>query len=229
MPGYSLWAQVAGYFDGDGTIYFSDTTNQPYKLSVSLVFVDQSYDQIKNIRDFLRSRDIRTSNILKRSDAGAYELAVSEFNSVKETLRQMLPYLCKKAYEASAALEYYEGKITGNDLNSVFEGEVEAGRRERKVKKVRIDTPYLRPAGDKMMKELRNDKLRDAFGRFRAKVTPEDYAQIRMKHFDQGKRLCDLMKEYPQYARETIRRVLGGGRGYVGVVGVGRVETTYNR
>ncbi|HYB06866.1 MAG TPA: hypothetical protein VEB87_01780 [Nitrososphaerales archaeon] len=229
MPGYNLWAQVAGYFDGDGTIYFSDTTNQPYKLSVSLVFVDQSYDQVKNIRDFLRSRNIRTSNILKRSDAGAYELAVSEFNSVKETLRQMLPYLCKKANEASAALEYYDGKITGNELSSVFEGEVEAGRRERKSKKVRINTPYLRPVGDRMMKTLRNDRLRDAFGRYRAKVTPGDYAQIRMKYFEQGMRVRDLVKEYPQYARETIRRVLGGGRGYVGVKGVGRVETTDSR
>ncbi|HLQ06262.1 MAG TPA: hypothetical protein VK126_00740 [Nitrososphaerales archaeon] len=68
MPDYQSWEQVAGYFDGDGTIYFSDTTNQPYKLSLSLIFVDQSIDQIKNVRDFLRRRGIRTGNILKRSD-----------------------------------------------------------------------------------------------------------------------------------------------------------------
>ncbi len=229
MPGYNSWAQLSGYFDGDGTIYFSDTTNQPFKLSLSLVFVDQSIDQIRTVRNFLQQRGIRTSNILKRSDGNVYTLAVSEFSSVKKTLKQMLPYLSKKANEVRAALDYYEGKITGNELNAVFQVEVEAGRRERKERKVRIDVPYVRPMGDKLMKELRKDKLRDAFGRFRAKVTPEDYENIRRRHFDGGKRLRDLVKEYPQYARETIRRVLGGGRGYVGVKGLGRVETTDNR
>lgn len=135
----------------------------------------------------------------------------------------------QEGQEARAALDYYEGKITGNELNSIFENEVKEGRRERKWRKVRINTPYLRPIGDKLMKELRNYRLRDAFGRFRAKVTPEDYERIRDEHFNQGKRLRDLEKEYPQYERETIRRVLGGGRGYVGVMGVGRVETTDSR
>lgn len=229
MPEYRSWKQVSGYFDGDGTIYFSDTTNQPYKLSISLVFVDQSVDQIRNIQNFLRSRGIRTSNILKRSDGEAYELAVSEFNSVRETLKRMLPFLCKKAIEARGALNYYEGNITGNELVAILCQEVEAGRRERKTRKVPIDVPYTRPEGDQIMKKLRNDKLRDSFGRFRAKVTQRDNERIRDEHFNEGKRLRDLVKEYPNYARETIRRVLGGGRGYVGVKGLGRVETTDSR
>ena len=104
MQEYRTWEQVSGYFDGDGTIYFSDTTNQPYKLSLSLVFVDQSIDQIRMIRNFLRLKGIRTSEILKRSDSRAYELAVSEFQSVKETLIRMLPLLCKKSIEAKARL-----------------------------------------------------------------------------------------------------------------------------
>ena len=229
MPDYSSWRQVAGYFDGDGTIATSDTSNRPYKIGLSLVFVDQSADQIANVRNFLRKRGIQTSNILKTYKGSANMVAISEFRSVKATLRFMLPFLCKKAREAKAALDYYEGRITGNRLLEVFREEVDSGRRERRPRKVALNVPYSYPEGDNMMKALRREKLRDAFGRFRAKVTPEDYAQIRMKHFDQGKRLCDLMKEYPQYARETIRRVLGGGRGYVGIVGVGRVETTYNR
>lgn len=76
------------------------------------------------------------------------------------------------------------------------------------------------------MRLKRKDRLRDAFGRRRAKLAPEDFAAIRVKRFDQGKRICDLVKEYSQYARETIRRVLGRGRAYIGVKGVGRVDTT---
>jgi len=40
MPEYDSWQQVAGYFDGDSTIATSDLSNLPYKLRLSLVFVD---------------------------------------------------------------------------------------------------------------------------------------------------------------------------------------------
>jgi hypothetical protein len=229
VPAYNSWRQIAAYFDGDGTIATSDISNQPYRLGLSLVFVDQSIDQIATVRDFLLRHGIRTSNILKRSKGLVYTLAVSEFKSVKRTLRGMIPFLCKKEIEARAALDYYEGRITGIDLLVVFKNEVEAGRRERHERRVTIDVPFLLPLGRKIMQERRKDKLRDAFGRFRAKVTEEDYYRIRDEHLNHGKRLRDLVKEYPQYARETIRRVLGGGRGYVGVKGLGRVVTTDSR
>ena len=141
-------------------------------------------------------------------------------------LRKMLPFLYKKANEARTALEYYDGRITGNELMAVFRQEVDAGRRERRPRKVVVDVPYTRPEGIALMKEKRRAVFRDAFGRFRSKVTPEDFQRIRSEHFEKGKRLADLAREYPQYARETIRRVLGRGRGHVGVEGIGRVETT---
>ena len=226
MPVYDSWRQIAGYFDGDGTIYFSDTSNQPYKLSISLVFVDQSLDQLRMLRDFLNLHGIRTSHVLKRSDSIAYELAVSQFKSVKRALGRMTRFLCKKAIEAQAALDYYEGRITGDQLVSVFQAEVDAGRRERKVRTVVLSVPYKRPEGDRLMKLTRKGRPRDAFGRSRAKLTLKDLRDLRIKHFDEGKRICDLAREYPQYARETIRRVLGRGRGYIYVKGIGRVDTT---
>ncbi|MBI3840354.1 MAG: hypothetical protein HY297_00090 [Thaumarchaeota archaeon] len=222
MTQYHLWAQVAGYFDGDGTIAISDTSNQPYKLSLSLIFVDQSWDQIKTVKSFLESQRVRTSNILNAS-GNANLVAVSEFNSVLKMLKLIYPFLCKKQVEAKAAIDYYEGRITGNRLLQVFGDEVNAGRRERHPRKVAINVPYLRPEGDRLMREKRSFGIRDAMGRYRAKVSPEDYRSIRVEHFQKGKRLCELVKEYP-YARETIRRVLGGGRGYVLVKGWGIVK-----
>jgi hypothetical protein len=191
-----------------------------------LIFVDQSIDQISSVKEFLNAKGIRTSNILKRSDGEAHEIAISEFKSVRKTLRCMLPFLCKKEIETRAAIDYYDGKITGNQLLATFKAEVEAGRRERRAHSVLLDVPYTRPEGDRIMRRLKKDRVRDSFGRYRAKLTPEDFRMIRIKHFDQGKRICDLTKEYPQYARETIRRVLGRGRGYIGVKGIGRVDTT---
>jgi hypothetical protein len=74
------------------------------------------------------------------------------------------------------------------------------------------------------MKLRRNVKLRDAFGRYRAKVTPEDFEAIRRKHFEEGRLLHELAKAYPQYSRTTIRRVLGRDRGFVLVKGRGLVR-----
>lgn len=194
-----------------------------------MIFVDQSVDQIKVVRDFLREQGVRTGNILKTSKGSANMVAVSEFNAVKKVLRCMLPFLCKKANEAQAALDYYDGKITGNVLFSTFQEEVEAGRRERRVRKVPIDVPYLYHEGDRMMKQLRNIRLKDALGRYRAKVTPEDFDSIRARHFESGIALRELTKAYPQYSRTTIRRILGRGRGYVLVKGRGLVGATHSR
>src|SRR5271157_5823717 len=109
---------------------------------MSLIFVDQSEDQIETVQSFLREHGIRTSNILKTSKGSANMVAVSEFNAVKGTLVQMLPHLYKKANEAQGALDYYEGRITGNELFEIFQKEVEAGRRERCERKVPIDVPH---------------------------------------------------------------------------------------
>jgi len=225
VPNYNTWGQIAGYFDADGTIVFSDTTNQPYKLSLSLIFVDQSEDQIRNVKDFLRGNGIRTSNILKASKGGARMVAVSEFGAVKEMLGKMLPHLFKKSNEAHGALSYYEGRITGNELFSLFQNEVEAGRRERRERKVPIDVLYKYPEGARLLRELRKDKLRDAMGRYRAKVTPRDFENIREEWLRNKRPMMELAKMYPQYGRTTIRRVLSAGRGYGDVNGKGVVNT----
>jgi hypothetical protein len=123
-------------------------------------------------------------------------------------------------------LNYYEGRITGNELFTLFQNEVEAGRRERRERRVPIDVPYKYLEGAKLMKEIRNGKLRDAMGRYRAKVTPRDFENIREEGLRKGRPMRELMKMYPQYSRTTIRRILGAGRGYVLVKDRGIVHTT---
>jgi hypothetical protein len=223
---YDNWGKIAAYFDGDGDIYFSDTSNQPYKLGLAMVFTDQSFEQIRMIKEFLNLNGVVTSNILKTSQGTAYMIAISRYDHVLLTMKAILPHLYKKANEIRAAIDYYEGRITGNQLLAVFNQEVEAGRRERHPRKVVIDVPHTYPEGDALMKTNRRIRLRDAFGKFRAKVTPEDYASIRDEYFRQGIQVPELTRRYPQYARETIRRILGKGRGYVGVKEIGRVNST---
>lgn len=91
MAGYRTWEQVAGYFDGDGTIGLSDLSNLPYKLSLSLVLVDQSLNQLETVRDFLQRNGIKTSRILKHYKQSAYLVAISEYHSVVKTLKNAPP------------------------------------------------------------------------------------------------------------------------------------------
>jgi hypothetical protein len=176
MGSYDSWEQISGYFDADGTIVIFDTSNMPYKLGLALAFVDQSIDQIRMVRDFLLKQGIRTSNVIRvNKRVNAWMVSMGSFDSVKECLRSMVPHLAKKAIEAQSALDYYEGRITGNELVAIFQREVEAGRRERRERKVTIDVPYTYLVGDKALKQLRVQRPRDAFGRYSTKVTPEDF------------------------------------------------------
>jgi hypothetical protein len=225
VKAYASWKQVAGYFDGDGNLGISDLSNQPFKLGLSLVFTDQSLEQISMLRAFFLGREIKTSNVLRTSSKTAWIVVVSRYEMVLLVLKKMLPHLFKKSNEAAAAIDYYEGRITGNQFVSVLQEEVLAGRRERRDHRVEINVPFTYFQGEQFMREKRSQRLRDAFGRFRAKVNPSDFWKIREEHFVNNLRIRDLVAKYPQYSRETIRRILGRGRGYVGVKGLGLVTT----
>jgi hypothetical protein len=223
---YLTWSQVAAYFDGDDNFSITDLSNRPFKLGLQVVFTDQSSEQVSMLRDFFLRRGIRLSNVLKTSKGTASMIAIGNYEGVLIASKAMEPYLFRKANEAAAVIDYYEGRITGNELVSIFQREVEAGRRERRRHTVRVEVPYTFPQGDPMMKFRRRRRIGDSINQNRARLTRQDYERIRRDHFERGLSLAKLTTTYRMYSRETIRRVLGGGRGYVLVKGVGRVNTT---
>jgi hypothetical protein len=111
-------------------------------------------------------------------------------------------------------------------LSLVFNQEIEAGRRERHPHKVKIDVPYTYPEGDALMKARRRGVIIAAIEKSRAKVSRKDYNDIRKAYFELGCSLSKLSQSYPQYVRETIRRILGRGRGYVLVKDEGRMTSS---
>ena len=226
MRPYSSWRQVAGYFDGDGNYSITDLSNRPFKLGLQAIFTDQSYEQVFMFRTFLVHRGIVPSNMLKTSKGTAWMIAIGTVAGVLRASIAMLPHLYKKANEARAVIEYYEDRITGNQLVAVFQEEVLAQRRERRNHVVKVDVPYTFLEGDGIMRERRRQRIRTALEVTRARVTRADFESIRQGHFRDGKRISELQRAYPQYSRETIRRILGRGRAYLLVEGTGRVNTT---
>jgi len=174
------------------------------------------------LKRFFEKHGVITSNVLKTAKGTACMIAISRFEGVLFSLKAMRPYLFKKANEAQAAIDYYRGKIRGNDLYKIFQEEVEAGRRERRDRKVVIHVPYTYPDGDALMKARRRAIIIAAIEKSRAKVSRKYYDDIRKAYLETGSSLDKLRESYPQYSRETIRRILGRGRGYVLVKDEGR-------
>ncbi len=141
---YSSWAQVAGYFDGDGSIVIRKLSRgKPFTLNIALELVDQSKMQMAMIRDFLVSEGIKPGKLAFRSRAWRVEVGTEE--GVLRMLGNMIPFLCKKATEAGAAVDYLNDKITGNEFQDTLGEAVKAGNRERVG--VRVNLPWVKSEG----------------------------------------------------------------------------------
>ena len=148
---YRSWAQVAGYFDGDGSISIRRTSRgRPFTLLPALEFGDQSRRQIAVVQGFLRLRGIRTGVMVKHG--GAWRIEVGTTQGVTRALLEMSPFLYKKKTEARATLDYLSDKISGNDLQRVLRAAVRRGDRERIGPFV--DMPWTRSEGAKKAMEL---------------------------------------------------------------------------
>ena len=100
---YKTWAQVAGYFDGDGSVYLNTSSYEV--LQFALVWVDNCRKQLGQLRHFLISRGISTGNVLRRGD-GVFTLAIASPQSVLKASKLLLPYCFKKKFELRLVIDY---------------------------------------------------------------------------------------------------------------------------
>jgi len=141
---YRSWNQIAAYFDGDGCLSVRKVAvGRPFTLGLTIDFIDQSKKQIFMIESFLRGRGIATGR--PYLNGGAWRLSIGSIPDIKIVLRRMLPHLCKKSVEVAAALDYLNGKMTGNEFQRILKSEVREGNRERIGKQV--DLPWTRTEG----------------------------------------------------------------------------------
>jgi len=74
LKGYRVWTQVAGYFDGDGSVHLR--TDSPVVLRFALVWVDNCFEQLLQPKSFLCSRGITLGNVLQQG-IGVFSLLLS--------------------------------------------------------------------------------------------------------------------------------------------------------
>jgi hypothetical protein len=127
--GYTLWAQAGGYFDGDGSVRL--TVDSPEVLRFALVWVENSFDQLRQLRAFLQSEGIAVGRVLNHS-AGAFRLQIGSPKSVLAAAKLMEKFCFKKRKELRILIDYYEDRITGTaallGLNQLVVQRVRLGR-----------------------------------------------------------------------------------------------------
>lgn len=201
--GYRSWEQVAGYFDGDGNVGVEVVLRV---LRIKLRFVDTWRPQIDSIWHFMKNHGISTSSV-GRDDKGAwqaaYRLDIAAVQSVLDAAKAMLPHVVKKREDLRIAIQYLEGRMTGDEAVASFNAGVRTGRRRGKTRDVNL--PATRGEG------LRQNKLENA-ARARAAyavdVSPEVQERIRSNHSQAKLGHIRLSKKYG-YSVSVIRRVLG--------------------
>jgi len=201
--GYSSWRQVSGYFDGDGNIGIEVVKRI---LRIKLRFVDTWKPQVDSIWEFLRIHKINTGHV-GRDDKGAwraaYRLDVTEVESVLRAAKAMLPHVVKKKEDLRIAIDYIEGRITGNEAINLFNNEVRVGRRKGKIRESNL--PCTRQEG---LRLSRLENARKARAAHAVLVSDGIQKEIRADHWRHKLSFVKLSMKYG-YSVSVIRRVVG--------------------
>jgi hypothetical protein len=139
---YDSWRQVAGYFDGDGTVGFDI---QMFTLGIYLELSENWRPQLQEVETFLVGEGIRTYIPNKTLAGKAHVLKILRTPSVIGAARNMLPFAFQKELELKTLIDYYNDLMTGNQVIEIFNSEVISGKRVGKIREGRI--PYVYSVG----------------------------------------------------------------------------------
>jgi len=126
---YDTWEQVAGYFDGDGSV---SILLGRFTIAFYLDWSDQCKEQLSQVQDFITSRGLRVGDVHKLSNSDACGLRVGEQLTAVNIAEQMVPFSFKKRAELVTLLEYRKfDSITGSEVQSRFHEYVASKTREK--------------------------------------------------------------------------------------------------
>lgn len=138
--GYDNWPAIAGYFDGDGGL---DVDVRKFTLHFVINFTDNWPPQLMQIKQFLESRGISVGTV-RRTGIGGHKVEVASIESLRRCASAMLDgrSLFKKRKELKFMLDYFDGKITGDDVIGLLNEEVRNGVRVGKLRISKVPFTY---------------------------------------------------------------------------------------
>jgi hypothetical protein len=143
QEGYTSWAAVAGYFDGDGSV---NIDVRAYTIHWVIAFSDNWLGQIEQIREFLIRHGVNVQKP-RRVGFGGWMCEVKDIASLMIIAKEMLQSggIFKKKRELQLLPDYYSDSITGTEVLEGFNSEVLLGVRVGKIR--RAEMPYTHSEG----------------------------------------------------------------------------------
>lgn len=185
---YSTWEQVAGYFDGDGTVSISITR---FGFAIELVLVDNYKPLLEHIASFLLKKGFFSTFFFHKSNGrSSWRLRVKRKEDVIGVLSSVLLHLDKKREETKAAIEYLTDRIDGVEFARRINNQVKIGERVGK-RLLPEDLHFLKSEG-KALGQRRAAATRRSQGR----VTPEVAERIVRDYRECGTSQRNLAKVY---------------------------------
>lgn len=163
------WCQVAGYFDGDGSV---EPKIGIFTLHFGLTWADTYRKQLVHLQRFLRRQGMHTTKVRRsRSTLGrpVWHLSIWRRRDVVKACKKMLPHLDKKRVQVKTVIDYFENQVTGTEVVHTFNAERREGKWSGKSRK--LNMPWTRNEGRRLAQhnanEARNRKYSKASKRAR--------------------------------------------------------------
>jgi len=200
--GYDNWGAIAGFFDGDGSL---DIAARTFTLHWILSFTDNWPPQLAQVKRFLESQGISVG-IVRATGTGGYKIQVAGILSLRKCAQAMLSgnNIFKKRRELELLLDYYDGKITGDQVIAAFNEEVRNGIRVGKLRSSNL--PYTYFDGIRAYNPSRWGKPRVMLS-----LGDEDRMKVKELYSVTGLTIYQIAKEYG-VAPSTIFLIVRGLR-----------------
>jgi hypothetical protein len=131
------WKSFTEFFEGDGAVSVRLGRAINSKVLQICVVIGQKWrPKLDQIDRFLREAGIDSAKIYPQKYG--YTLRVFRIAAVKEILANILPYAFLKREQIRAALDYLNGKISGDRLVAIYNREYQLGKRRSKAPSVSV-------------------------------------------------------------------------------------------
>jgi hypothetical protein len=157
---YKTWGELAGYFDGDGTI---ELNVHLFTIETRLAFDENWRPHLEGIRNFLFERSIICGAVRKKESFNTWHLVIAHSDSVIRMAEELVKYTVKKRGELQAALHYLKSETTAEEFVREFNEFVRMGERTGKIRPQA--PPYTRSIGKELALRVHLGRARQKIGR----------------------------------------------------------------
>jgi len=194
IPVYAGWPEVTGYFDGDGCVGFRI---EKYVIRFQLTWTDNSFAQVKQVREFLLAHKIEVGRIV---DSEGWRLEIGAQSAVLRAASEMLRFSAKK-HEPNTVVEHLRNRISGSEAIERLNEATRSGNREGKLRQVQI--PWTRIDGKSLEHRIAVERVTAKNKVLTSGIIRMIIAQYRPYHVTQAE-----LAERFGISRSSVERVL---------------------